>query len=283
MDSGELTVGADRVNIIPEFTVLQGGALHLLSLYDDEDLPENTVLKNGAFSNRLEAWTFEARESSDATYFVGNRVFHVQITDGGGDTWDISLSQHDIAIVEGKSYEVTFKARAVEAREIQAYSGLVNAPFTRFNKNDTFSLTTEWQTFTYQFTVGTFGTAPVWLRFDFGKSNADVYVDDVSLVELPVSSVHSPDVQPLDFVLYQNYPNPFNPTTTIQFSVPSPQHVKINIFDVNGKLVSDFYNNTVTAGLHQVEFDASHLSSGVYFYKLTAGEFVQMRKMMLVK
>jgi spore coat protein A len=86
-----------------------------------------------------------------------------------------------------------------------------------------------------------------------------------------------------EYSLDQNYPNPFNPSTTINFSVPENSQVTLKIFDVLGSEVSTLINQVVPAGNHEVQFDATGLPSGVYFYNLTAGNFVQNKKMMLMK
>ena len=88
---------------------------------------------------------------------------------------------------------------------------------------------------------------------------------------------------PLTFALDQNYPNPFNPTTTIAYSVPVSGSVTIEVFDLLGRSVSTLVDGTINAGQHTVEFDASNLPSGMYLYRLTAGEKVETRKMMLLK
>ena len=86
-----------------------------------------------------------------------------------------------------------------------------------------------------------------------------------------------------EYSLDQNYPNPFNPSTTINFSVPQNSQVTLKIYDVLGKEVSTLINQVVPAGNHEVQFDATGLPSGVYFYNLTAGNFVENKKMMLMK
>lgn len=88
---------------------------------------------------------------------------------------------------------------------------------------------------------------------------------------------------PKQFSLHQNYPNPFNPSTTITFDLPKNENVTINVYDVSGKMVASVFNENVKAGSYDVNFDASKLSSGVYFYKIVAGSFVDTKKMMLVK
>jgi len=91
------------------------------------------------------------------------------------------------------------------------------------------------------------------------------------------------------FELYQNYPNPFNPSTRIQYAISSPangtgkQFVTIKIYDVIGNEINTIVNEEKPAGTHEVSFNAGSLSNGVYFYKLTAGNFVQTRKMILLK
>ncbi len=88
---------------------------------------------------------------------------------------------------------------------------------------------------------------------------------------------------PKQFVLEQNYPNPFNPTTTIAYQLPTAGNVSLKVFDMLGKEVASLVNGRQEAGSYTVNFNANQLSSGVYFYRLQAGSFVQTRKMMLVK
>lgn len=88
---------------------------------------------------------------------------------------------------------------------------------------------------------------------------------------------------PDKYSLSQNYPNPFNPSTTVNFEIPVPGIVSIRIFDISGKKVSNVINEFKEAGYHSVQFRADGLSSGIYFYRLTSGDFVQTRKMMVLK
>lgn len=85
------------------------------------------------------------------------------------------------------------------------------------------------------------------------------------------------------FMLYQNYPNPFNPSTTIRFSLPKREHVTLKVFDVLGRTVARLVNEEMDAGEHSVVFDFSNLSSGVYIYRLQSEQFVQRKKMELIK
>jgi hypothetical protein len=90
-------------------------------------------------------------------------------------------------------------------------------------------------------------------------------------------------VKPDKFALSQNYPNPFNPSTTISFAIPELAKVNLVIYNSLGENIAELVNTTLEAGYHQVNFDASNFPSGVYFYKIHAGNFMQTRKMLLVK
>ncbi len=88
---------------------------------------------------------------------------------------------------------------------------------------------------------------------------------------------------PKTFLLEQNYPNPFNPSTTIRYQLPAAGEVKLEVYDVLGKKVATLVNERQAAGVYQALWNASGLASGVYFYRLQAGNFVATKKMMLVK
>lgn len=88
---------------------------------------------------------------------------------------------------------------------------------------------------------------------------------------------------PTEFKLHQNYPNPFNPTTSIKFKVRSLNLVRLSVYDISGKGVVVLVNEELQAGEYEYRFDGAGLSSGVYFYRLTAGEYVEAKRMMLIK
>ena len=88
---------------------------------------------------------------------------------------------------------------------------------------------------------------------------------------------------PKDYGLEQNYPNPFNPTTTIRYALPQRSHVTLTVFNMLGQVVATLVHEEVEAGSHEVMFDGTGLASGVYFYRLRAGVFVQSRKLLLLK
>ncbi|NIU00701.1 MAG: T9SS type A sorting domain-containing protein [Nitrosopumilaceae archaeon] len=83
--------------------------------------------------------------------------------------------------------------------------------------------------------------------------------------------------------LHQNYPNPFNPSTTIEFSIPEAMNVTLEVFNMLGERVSLLVNETMTAGAHTIQWNASEVPSGIYTYRLTAGNQVSNRKMILLR
>lgn len=94
-------------------------------------------------------------------------------------------------------------------------------------------------------------------------------------------------VLPVDFTLYQNYPNPFNPITTIKYYLPQDSRININIFDVSGRKITQLAGDFQSAGFHTINYNASSLASGIYFYSLTTEangqKFINTKKMVLVK
>ena len=88
---------------------------------------------------------------------------------------------------------------------------------------------------------------------------------------------------PQEFSLSQNYPNPFNPVTTINFSIPSPGRVTLKIYNILGHHVETLFNNRLLAGTHAIQWNASTYAGGVYFYRLQINEFIETKKLLLLK
>ena len=88
---------------------------------------------------------------------------------------------------------------------------------------------------------------------------------------------------PTSFALNQNYPNPFNPTTMLAYDLPVASHVELNIYNVLGQHVTQLVNSDMEAGSHLIEFDGSAYASGIYFYRISADNFTETKKMMMLK
>ncbi|MCW8812709.1 MAG: T9SS type A sorting domain-containing protein, partial [Chlorobium sp.] len=119
----------------------------------------------------------------------------------------------------------------------------------------------------------------------------DIYYSRISQMPVSINNGQDNNRIPKIFSLYQNYPNPFNPSTKIKFTIPSviaretkqSQLVTLKIYDVLGNEISTLVNEEKAAGNYEVDFIADGLPSGIYFYKLQAGSFVETKKMILLK
>jgi Secretion system C-terminal sorting domain len=112
-------------------------------------------------------------------------------------------------------------------------------------------------------------------------TNKGVWRRPVSELVVSVNPVASR--LPQEFLLHQNYPNPLNPSTTIKYELPHSSWVSLTVFDILGREVSVLVNERREAGVHEVKFDGSNLASGAYFYRLQAGDFVQTKRLLLLK
>lgn len=109
-----------------------------------------------------------------------------------------------------------------------------------------------------------------------GQSGLVVSLTTTGVSELTNSTPHT-------WSLGQNYPNPFNPATVISYQIPVNTYVTLKVYDMLGREVKTLVNERQTAGTHLVTFDAGNLASGVYFYRMQAGSFVQTKKLILMK
>lgn len=117
------------------------------------------------------------------------------------------------------------------------------------------------------------------------SSSGHVYIDYIQLAQqtsTPTAIQKTPQM-PNGYKLDQNYPNPFNPTTNIKFQIPKASHVKLTVYNILGQRVATLVDNQLSAGIHMVQFHADKLASGVYFYRLRAGNFVASKKLLLLK
>jgi len=110
--------------------------------------------------------------------------------------------------------------------------------------------------------------------------NETVKIDNPLIEKIRIQEILKQDFQ---YELMQNYPNPFNPKTLIRFSIPEKQFVTLSIYNSLGQKISDLLNKEMEPGIHQIEFDGTKFSSGVYYYKLMAGSFNQIKKFILIK
>jgi hypothetical protein len=115
-------------------------------------------------------------------------------------------------------------------------------------------------------------TGPV--QYNYTQTSDDDDDGDISILACNI---------PKEFNLSQNYPNPFNPVTNIKYDIPKDVMVSINVFDITGREIAKLVNEYKKAGCYNVAFNGSNFASGIYFYRIQAGDFVQIKKMVLIK
>lgn len=109
------------------------------------------------------------------------------------------------------------------------------------------------------------------------------FFDNICVIGQTATGVTGNNYIPQKFALNQNYPNPFNPSTKISFDIPKQTFVTLKVYDISGREVAKLANGEYTPGAYSVVFDASKFASGVYFYRITAGDFIETKRMMLIK
>jgi hypothetical protein len=253
---------------------------------------ENMVL-NGDFSKRNRNWTFYAAQemSASASMQTSDSICHIAIANGGDDRLYIYIYQQNMELLQGEEYRLEFDAWADEARIMEAV--VINPyfePWIQYAKIGVTAIDTVHTHYAYSFTMEDLTNYDAFLVFFMGGSNADVYLDNISLkkvVDTHVIEITSD--RPLHYELQLNYPNPFNTETIFRFSVPVKSRIKLSLYDILGRHVTDIVQHIYNVGEHTVRLDGSRFSSGTYFCRMTvqdaAGKdvFTKVRKIILIK
>jgi hypothetical protein len=142
-----------------------------------------------------------------------------------------------------------------------------------------------WRDYTYRFNSGP--NTEVYLAIGTYVNNAASWKLDGFKVYKSLSGATAVEKEqgtiPDEYALSQNYPNPFNPSTTIKFSLPEASNVDLKVYDALGNIVENLADGSYSAGVYEINFNAQNISSGVYFYRLKTNNFLQTRKLMLLK
>lgn len=148
-----------------------------------------------------------------------------------------------------------------------------------------------YENLSYQVNTSGIGNRTVRVRLvvnpNFSNANyslSKIFSDGAPLSKSKINEVNWRGLNTVDsYDLAQNFPNPFNPSTTIRYQIPKDGIVTLKIYDILGSEVATLVNEEKIAGKYEVNFNASSLSSGVYIYKIQAGDFVSSKKMILLK
>ncbi len=248
----DLFAGGDPDNVIKQLTA-QAATITGPITPGDEDADHNTIsTPQGFMSVELGAngnsgsISFDTDSLADGFYLA--RIFYR--TPDGAQTGKISINGTDAGMLNFTA-DTSFTSTTTQLFQIK--NGQVT---TQAGNQASLKLTT----------------------------NGHVIIDYLQLAQKTTAVEPGNNNQlPGAYSLSQNYPNPFNPTTNIRFKLPEASNVQLTVYNLLGQKVATLINNRMSAGVHVVQFDASHLASGLYFYRLKAGSFVMNKKMMLIK
>ena len=214
----------------------------------------------------------------------GNHALKVKVNATGTNQWDIQIVADSLHVTPGGTYNYSIWAKAAKAGA-QVNFTVGNYSYTEYKAIRPATLTTQWQNFTMQFTVNDNQAVirgPIHLSYPADSGNA-IYIDNLQIVPKVVGVKQTASKLPSNFELEQNYPNPFNPATIIRYQLPAISHVTLKVYDVLGRAVATLVDGEQNAGYYDVTFDASRLSSGVYFYEINTDHNSSFKKMLLLK
>ena len=195
------------------------------------------------------------------------------------EIWNIDTNEQINAIIWDRSGDPTVTGGAVWNIENREYLWLVNTSYTGDVVDPLSQAVTDHGTWNEVFYLSTFTLNDV---VKIGYFNPIQIGIDLFTFKSGPASVEDETV-PITFQVFQNYPNPFNPSTKIKYSIPRTSQVQIRVFDVLGNEIETLVNEEKSIGTYEITWYAEGLPSGVYFYQLKAGSFVQTKKMMLMK
>ncbi len=241
------------------------------------------LVRNPGFWPHLTPWTFH----TDGSAFATTRNYPVSCAQGGLD-FDVvqpgtntQLSQNGIRLEPNSRYRVSVAAEIEGTASVYIHGD--TPPYTNYGLQG-FVVgpgNTQWET---EFTTRGF-SAPVSnarIRLSF-MTPVGGFLYAVSLQKVISKESAGREITPAQFSLGPNYPNPFNPVTVISYDLPVTTQVSLKVYDLLGKEITALVDGMQDAGFKSVEFDASNLASGVYLYRLQAGDFVATRKLVVVK
>jgi hypothetical protein len=246
---------------------------------------------NGNFDEGKSFWNLflynpqaNASFEIDSSFILnGKYSAKVNVTQSSGTNWHIQLAQ-PLKIYSDHKYKILFTAKSSGTKNLEFMLQQSNSPYQIYLSGSV-TLNSTVQTVTDSVDISIDDN----VRFNFVLGSPELetlWIDDISIMETFTGTLDvdkNSDGSIDEYWLAQNYPNPFNPTTSIEYRVGSMEYVTLKVYDLLGREVATLVNEEKTAGSYEIEFDASNLSSGIYFYKLQASNFSETKKMILIK
>ncbi|MEA1987003.1 MAG: choice-of-anchor J domain-containing protein, partial [Candidatus Marinimicrobia bacterium] len=206
-------------------------------------------------------------------------------TDNGSDDWAVT---NQIFLTDDNNINFSFWARSYNSSYLEDINVKLS---TTSNNVSNFSTTLEsitdipnaWTQYSYD--LSSYSGDSIYLAVQSVGTGHLLLLDDFVLTTTDTGSgsAINENTIPNDFTLKQNYPNPFNPQTTIEYSIPQNSFVKISVYNLRGEKIKTVVNENKIAGNYSVIFDGSNFASGIYFYRIEAGNYSNTKKLILMK
>ncbi|RPI02653.1 MAG: T9SS C-terminal target domain-containing protein [Calditrichaeota bacterium] len=262
------------------------------TVFVNSTMPEENMVLNADFSDGLDFWKVMVNDDSaqSSAGVNGEQQFHFAIAKGGSEFHHIQLSQGQMKLLKGQEYLFEFDARADSGRLIEAYVTDENDAGVNYGKIGPTWLSTGMKHFAYPFRPNLTDFKAV-VIFNAGSSDADVFIDNVSLKQNSETDVGGLEER-FDFRLQQNYPNPFNQETIIEYHLSKRSRVRLTVCNINGQLICPLVEKIQDAGHHRITWNGRNLEnvpvcSGIYFCRLEMmsqeGNITGINKMTLLR
>jgi len=245
------------------------------------------LLKNGDFSSGLINWDTQIISPANATISVVNKECKIDIQAVSNEEWHVNILQSGIELESNVYYTLTFDARANADKTILAQAQFDHDPWTT-TLGEQVNITTTMKSYSVNW-LQEKETTTYKVGFFFGSDTTNVWIDNVELLSNVTSVEQEGNINPPENIsILQNYPNPFNPTTSIKYQLTNNSIVSLKIYNVMGELVKTLVQGEKAVGYHQVQWDGKDennksAATGMYIYSLQTDNYVESRKMILMK
>ncbi|MBN2000748.1 aryl-sulfate sulfotransferase [candidate division KSB1 bacterium] len=226
---------------------------------------------NGDFSKGMEGWITQFSGNAQGNVAIDESgQYHVSVENGGSSLSQVQFIQKNIKLRQGFYYLFEFDAKTEDSKTIEVKIENQGEPHINYSEIGNIALKSRMEKFQFRFKMNSTTDYNAQLVFNCGKSNSDVWIDNISLKQDMDTPVVIHQSQPSGFFVHQNYPNPFNNSTNIQFYLANKSDVTLLIFNLKGQAINKKTYRRLDPGTHDVLFRADNIPSGCYFYRLTA-------------